>query len=1178
MAGQRKERSLRHLLLLMTILTSGVGLLIGSVVFVVYDMRGAREDKLQQLRADARVIGANTAAALAFEDSVAGKRLLYALHTDARIRAGALYTADGRLLASYTRPDAEGKEELPDKPVEGEQWTQSSITLTMPIRVDSRQIGYLYVESDLTDLHERLMRSMKLMGLMAACTLCSIFVLTIALHRKVTKPIRVLAGVARAIAKYKIYTLRAPPLRGKELSQLGADFNHMLEELAQRDAALVEARARLELRVAARTRELEAEIGERSKAESALREQTTYLNTLVEGSPIGIVAENEHGKIEMSNQAFRELFGYSTEELAGKSIDELLASGEERGEAEALTKSVLAGSTVHKTVQRRHKSGLLVDVEAYGVPFVVDGVLRGQIGLYQDISERVQTQRALRESEELFRTLGAMAPVGITLMNEAGEVNYVNEHYTTITGLTPDEACKNGWKRIVHPDDLQRVSQEREELIARKEDYAMNYRYLTHDGRTVWVEVRAKGFSREKGGERGYVVVVQDVTERQNAAERLQQAKEAAEAANRAKSEFLANMSHEIRTPMNGILGMTELALDTELTAEQREYLEMVRSSTESLLGIINDILDFSKIEAGKLELESSLFSLMDCIEETLRPLAVRAHQKGLELTWTVDPQIPEQLMGDGTRLRQILINLAGNAVKFTKEGEVSIRAERLAPADGKERVQFVVEDTGIGIPAEKQTKIFEAFVQADASTTREFGGTGLGLSISAQLVKLMGGEIWVESRAGKGTKFYFMLPLEQAQTPRAVRAHADDAVLGGTSVLVADDNEVNRRLLEVLLPGWGMEASLAADGQEALEKFEERMKKGEPFPLVLLDKNMPQMSGFETAERLRRMAGKEQTAILILTSSPTVEDAELALRLGIARHLGKPLQRSELRQAMIAALSGTEARKARRKFRKRAAASSGLKILLSEDNPVNQRLAMRLLEKMGHEVSLAANGKEALEMSAAEDFGLILMDLQMPIMGGIEATRLIREREKLNGKRTPIVAMTAHALKGDRKKCLEAGMDGYVSKPIHVEVLRAEIERCARTKGQEAGGVMKKGSENGDLAHINLQELLGRVENDRELLRDMVEIFRTDFPRYLGEFRAVVKQGSSEEVSRAAHALKGMLANFAATQAAAAAERLEQLAKNGRPEELSTALAHFEKETAGLMLELDTVALEVKC
>ena len=1427
MATEKKPggRPLRQLLLLLTMATSTAGLLMGSGLFLMYDMQAARQDLAEQLASAAKLIGTNTMAALAFDDPEAGEKLLDALRTQAQVRRGILYDQQGHVFATYERNDVEDNDEPQEAPPEGLQWKKNRVTLTTRISMGPQAIGSLYLESDLTGLHDRLWHVLKLAPLIVAVSLLFIYILTAALHKRITKPIKTLAGVARAIAKYRIYSLRAPELKGRELSQLGADFNYMLEELARRDAALVEARDQLEQRVTERTAELQAEVAERrkaeeelgsrtlflntlveknplaiavggsegrlelvnpafeelfgypkieavgksihellfsknlsaeeigqrnsklsresicetsqrktkdgrmvdvevhtvplklahgkegvlalyqdigerlqaqeavrqseqmfrtvsdaapigiyksdeagnarflnrrllemlgmsfdqakgrgwlaaihpddrarlledrlgagarrevfsgsyrilahdgtvrqveaiarptyseggdflsyvgvihdvterTKAEQQLREQSTYLNTLVEACPIGIVAEDEQNKIQMSNQAFRELFGYSAEEMQGKSMDELLVSGTERQEAHKLTQSVMSGNIVRQVLQRKHKSGFPIDVEAYGIPFVVDGVLRGQFGLYQDISERLKAQKELRESEELFRTLSDTAPVGIALTNESGEMTYINQNYTEMTGLTLKEAQKNGWKEVICPDDLPKVLEIRTAAIARNENYAMSYRYLRKDGRIAWVDTVTRHFSRDGGKSRGYVVVIQNVTERQNAEERLLLAKEAAEAANKAKSEFLANMSHEIRTPMNGILGMTELALDTDLSAEQKEYLGMVRSSAESLLGIINDILDFSKIEAGKVDLEFAPFSLMDCIEETLRPVAVRAQQKGLELTWAVDPEIPEALKGDATRLRQILINLAGNAVKFTKTGEVSVRAERLTPMDRKEVIRFMVTDTGIGIPRDKHEKIFEAFSQADASTTREFGGTGLGLSISARLVRLMGGKMQLESEEGKGTRFFFTLEMEKAEAAQDLKQSDSDNELEGANVLVADDNEVNRRLLQVLLSRWGMSVKLATDGSEAIRLFESHTKSDRPFSIVLLDKNMPGMSGIEVAAKIRTTSGKEQTAILILTSSPAIEDAHEARRLGVARYLGKPLRRAELRQAMISAI---QKKVPKERSAQRTAVTEnghGMKILIAEDNAVNQRLAMRLLEKMGHLVTVAANGKEAVECHASESFDLILMDIQMPIMGGIEATQAIREAERNSGAWTPIVATTAHAIKGDRQKCLDAGMDGYVSKPIRVDLLKSEIERVTAAKaprhGKEEG--MNREAET-TVTAINRNELLARVENDLDLLKEMVAMFRDDFPRYVDELRRAVELTNSTEVAKLAHTLKGMLGNMAAMRAEASASRLEQLARAKREDEFGKAFHEFEKSAQGLMPELETVA-----
>src|SRR5262249_52483454 len=650
---------------------------------------------------------------------------------------GMLFTSDRKILATYVRPEAQPFH-IPEHVKDGAFWEDSVLKLTRPITLDGERIGSLYLESDLRDLHERIARFEKLTALVALGMLVFVYLVTILLLRSITRPIEQLAALTRTIAIAKEYGLRAPLLGGRELRQLAVDFNQMLTEIEKREQALVESRDTLELRVAARTRELEQEVTEKRKAEERLREQSTYLTTLVEGCPIGIVAENANGKISMSNNAFRELFGYSMDEMHDKSIDELIAPEEMKAEANRMSREVLSGSILRVTTARRHKSGFPVDVEVYGVPFVVDGVLHGQLALYQDISERLNAQKALRQSEEMFRTLtaaapvgifradsdgrtlyvnekwlamtglsaeeaegpgweqalfpddremilgrwakacahgeefrgsyryvsksgqtvwvetvarpvlgpgnnsggyvgvvqdvtervkrdeelrrseerfrtlSAVAPVGIVLLDETGNFTYVNEQYLRMTGLTEAEAKGNGWRPVIHPDDLQEVERVRSISIAEKKDYAMSYRYLKKDGKVVWVDTVARGFLQKDGGKRGYVVVIQDVTERHRAEEHLREAKEAAEAANRAKSEFRATRSQESRTPMNGILGMTELALDTELHPEQREYLGMVRSSAEALLGIINDILDFSKIEAGKLELEETTFSLED--------------------------------------------------------------------------------------------------------------------------------------------------------------------------------------------------------------------------------------------------------------------------------------------------------------------------------------------------------------------------------------------------------------------------------------------------------------------------------------------------------------------------------------------------------------------------------------
>ncbi|MGA2418754.1 MAG: response regulator [Candidatus Acidiferrum sp.] len=1180
---RRPQSSLRQSLLLLTLFTSGIGMTAGYAAFYLYDVHSARARKVADLEQTAKLIGTNATTALAFDDGLWGAKLLEALRIRNDIRRGILIRADDTVLAVYPAREVRSGEVAGRRNRDGIEWTKDYISFDLPVTSGANEVGAVYLEADLKDLRDRRHRFEQVTVLVAGCSLLLVYCSTVALQRSITAPILELAGLAREVAANQSYAQRAPAWTGREFRQLGADFNHMLEEIERRDAELQEASDTLEHRVMERTLEVEGQMAERRRAEKELQQRTDFLNTLIASSPIAIVVTDNRSTILLTNPAFHQLFGYLPSETAGQRLG-LTVPDEEREKIRNEFVALTAADTVHRSAKRRHKSGKLLDVEVHIVPLDVQGRELEFLILYQDISQRLESEKAIRESEELFRTLSSAAPVGIFVADQEGRRTYLNDRWLEMAGATEAEAIGFGWKEYIHPEDREAMVREYLAAAAAGAVFTCSYRIVNKSGRCTRVETIAREIPGAAGAGRRYIGAVQDVTERAEAAQRLREAKEAAEAASVAKSEFLANMSHEIRTPMNGILGMTELTLDTELTQEQREYLGMVKSSTESLLGIINDILDFSKIEAGRLELEHVAFSLMDCIEGALQPLAMRAQEKGLELVWSLYPGAPEWVYGDPTRLRQVLVNLAGNAVKFTREGSVTVRVEQGNLSGSGERLAFAVTDTGIGIPPEKHRAIFESFSQADSSTTREFGGTGLGLSISARLVKLMGGQMELSSTMGRGSTFSFSanLPIAAAPPSAAPKVFPE---LAGKRVLVVDDNDVNLHLLARLLPQWGLLPVLAASGTSAVELFARATREGHPFCAVLMDRNMPGMNGYECAEKIRQMETVDNAAILMLSSSPTPQDRERAASLNISHYLTRPMRRMALHRALLEALHVSVGELDREKQVSTEVVKTVMRLLLVEDNLVNQKLAMRLLEKMGHEVALAVNGKQATEMVERERFDVVLMDIQMPVMSGLEATHIIRASRNPQVRRLPIVAMTANAMAGDAEKYLEAGMDGYISKPIRRDVLKTELERFsghtglgaeAQPAAQSAPATVDESFNDSFSESFNFGELLERVDNDRELLKELLEIFQKDYPVHREELKVAAAAGDMKRVAATGHALKGMFANLAAGRATSLAANVERLGQAGEIAGLSEAVQALEAEAGALLPLLDSCLVEV--
>jgi two-component system sensor histidine kinase/response regulator len=747
------------------------------------------------------------------------------------------------------------------------------------------------------------------------------------------------------------------------------------------------------------------------------------------------------GYFKKVNPAWETTLGYTREEVLSTPMLDLVHPDDlERTKAEAARQS-RDYRTKHFINRYRHKNGSyrLFD---WTTTFNRDESTR--FGVARDITEQRLSEESLRESEERFRIMADSCPTIIWVTDAEGTTRLANRMCREFFGA-PFEQLESGQSRLlIHPDDHNQYVAKFQSAVHNRAPFRAEARVRRADGEWRWIVSYAEPRLSLGGEFLGHVGISPDITDRKQTEEALQRAKDAAESANRSKSEFLANMSHEIRTPMNGVIGLTDLVLDTELTSEQRNYLENVRVSADSLLRILNDILDFSKIEAGKLEIEVIEFDLRHTVEAILKVLGIRAAARNLELACELASDIPARVLGDPGRLRQILVNLIGNATKFTETGEVVMSVERRYAVAGEVELHFSVKDTGIGIPLGKQQHVFSAFAQADSSSTRTFGGTGLGLTISSQLVQMMGGEIWLVSQEGVGSTFHFTVRLGVAPDPEEETGPADLAELADLRVLVVDDNDSNRHILEKMLSKRGMKVTTADSGPAALEILQAAKQGGTAFALMIVDVRMPEMDGFALAELIRTNQ-LTSAPIALLTSGAQTGDTDRCCELGVSVYLVKPVGEMELMDAIERLLHPSSRAKVEPKPPARQASTDGnqpLRLLVVEDNPVNRLVATRLLAKRNHTVLSASNGREALEMIEREQFDCALMDVQMPVLDGLRATAAVRSKERISGGHLPIIAMTAHAMAGDLERCIAAGMDGYLTKPIKAEDVFATVNR----------------------------------------------------------------------------------------------------------------------------------------
>ncbi len=929
-------------------------------------------------------------------------------------------------------------------------------------------------------------------------------------------------------------------LAGSRQDKLLKLMRELEQHVQDRTAALSQANERLQQDMQA-IQKLET-VFERGKKEwEAIVDSVTDL----------ILVVNPSGEVVRCNQAFASLLGKEFPEIIGKPLQNLFLTSLETGSAIELE------FLQHTGEMPLPQFGRYFDVFTKTIQ-LAEGVTR-TLYVFHDITLRKQAEAEILREKTFLEALVLNSPVSIVVLDEDENIVTCNPAFENLFGYSSAETLGQNLDTLVTTPETLQQAQAYTQQAKNTPVHTTGLR-RSRDGRLVHVEIFGVPVVTENN-KNGTLVIYHDITE-------LDQARKEAEAANQAKSEFLANMSHEIRTPMNGVIGMLELALDTELTNVQRDYLNISLQSAETLLGLINDILDFSKIEANKLELENIAFDLRSMVEDVAYLMAKRADDKGLELICLINPDAKNKLKGDPARLRQILVNLIGNAIKFTQQGEIAIRADAELEDDASMTLRFSVQDTGIGIPKERLGAVFERFTQADGSTTRKYGGTGLGLTISKQLVEAMGGQIGVDSQPGVGSTFWFTVQLaKQAPDEMLVEASPTPALdIKKIRILGIDDNATNRLILTKMIEGAGGQIETASSGPDGLELLQFARMAGKPFDILLLDMQMPDMDGEQVARSIFENPELRSTRIIILTSMGQRGDAARLQTLGCAGYLLKPVKQQMLFDTLRSVLAHKEVEMPRlvTKHIISEQKRQGLRILLAEDNPINQKLAVILLQKAGFSVDAVETGKEAIEKVQTQTYNAVLMDVQMPEMDGFEATQIIRAWEGQE-RHIPIIAMTAHALAGDRERCLQAGMDDYVTKPLSPQALFDVLDQwlqadvASLAKAVIATPPFPAPADETDVLELpmDIDAALPRFYNDMDFFREMCGDLVAHLPDRLSQMEAALQSNDGNTLYRLAHNLKGVSANFNAGPLTSLAAQLEAL---GKVEDISPAAKLLEK------------------